>query len=108
VIDVIRIIPVNDETILLRWDDRAAPEGSINIKGGCFRTHWRIYYDRADIVECSPVTSEVFDVDLVVDGRLGRVVSREGKILNYSTICRIKGLRDSTEWGRPEWADQKL
>jgi hypothetical protein len=56
-----------DEIPLLRGVDWAASEGRVDIEGRCFGAVGSFYYDDSDLIEGSPITPKLLDVDLVID-----------------------------------------
>ena len=68
VVDVKKVIPVDDEVWLLGGKDWAASEGGIDVKGGSLSIRRGIHKDAPDFVESAPVTPELINIDLIVNG----------------------------------------
>ena len=67
VVNVKEVVPVDNKVPLLRWGYRAASEGSINIKCRSFGILWCIDEDISYVVECTPITSKVLYINLIID-----------------------------------------
>ena len=88
---------MDDEISLLRWEYGTASKGRINIKGCRFSAFWCLHHYSSDVVEGPPVTAEIFDVDLIVNGGSRGIVPRKRQVLDDPAICRIVRLRDCLE-----------
>ena len=68
VINVKKVFPVDDKVWLLGGKDWAASEGGIDVKGGSLSIRRGIHNNAPDFIKSAPVTPELVDVDLIVDG----------------------------------------
>ena len=72
-----KVIPMYNEVWLLCGQYGTESKGRIDVKR-CGLGIWRgIHNDAPYIIEGSPITPEVFDVDLIVDGWTNAVVPRK-------------------------------
>ena len=73
-----KVVPVNNETVLLSGNYWTASKSRIDIESGGFCERWCVHDDRPYFVECAPVASKIVDVNLIIDRRLGEEIPRKG------------------------------
>jgi hypothetical protein len=67
VVNVIGVVPVDNEVTLLGGEDWAASEGRIYVKGCGLSSVWCINNDQVNIIKSSPVAPKILDIDLIVN-----------------------------------------
>jgi hypothetical protein len=65
-IDIIIIVPLNDEVPLLGWSYGAAPESRVDVKSSGFRECRGVNDNVPDIVKSTPITPEIVYINLTV------------------------------------------
>ena len=85
---------MNNEIPLLGRCYGATSKSRVNIECRSFRSRWGIDDDASHIIEGTPITTKIVDIDLVVDRGKGRVVPWEGEVLNDPAFGGTNGFGD--------------
>lgn len=95
-IDVEKVVPLNNETGLLGGGDGTTSKGGIDVESSCLGIRRCINDEGPDIIEGSPITCEKVCVDAVVDRGNQGVAPGEGKVLYDSKLEGRTRFRNST------------